>query len=99
MRKIENEMLYAVRSRKNWHSGNTEVRISDGGNWCKVYLHGNLIYTHCLESGERKFTLAGWNTPTTRSRLNALGVNVGQRNFTPYYNGEEISSYKWYFVK
>lgn len=97
MRKIENEMLYAVRSRKNWHSGNTEVRIVDDGTAINVYLHGNHIYTKRGE--DCVFTMAGWNTPTTRSRLHALGVNVWQRNFTPYYNGEEISSYKWYSVK
>lgn len=89
MRVIEKEMLRAIRQKKNWRKDNTEVRISDGGNHIRVYLHGNLIYHKCEESGEEKFSLAGWNTPTTRSRLNALGCGVYQENWIPKRNGKE----------
>ena len=99
MRKIEKAMCAAVKERRNWQSGNTRVEVKDGGNLVKVYLWDNLIYTECLENGVKRFTLAGWNTNTTRSRLNALGVGVTQRNWLPYYNGHEICSDAWYVVK
>jgi hypothetical protein len=98
MRKIEEQMVAAVNERRNWSSGNTRVEVRDGGNWVKVYLHENLIYTECMESGEKRFTMAGWDTNTTRSRLNALGVYVSQVDFKQYYYGKEISPYGWYVV-
>lgn len=70
------------------------------GNNVKVYLHGNQIYE---KSGKyAAFTLAGWNSNTTRSRLRALGVSVRCYNYAPQMevNGEwvDISSSKWYDV-
>ena len=93
MRKIEEAMCAAVKERRDWKSGNTEVV---NAYWCvNVYLHGNLIYREYLD-GTVEFTLAGWNTVTTRSRLNALGIEVRQKNFNAIYNGEEINESKWY---
>lgn len=95
MRTIESKMLQAVNSRKNFKSSNTEVKkILTGVN---VYLHGNNIYS--VINGTAFFSLAGWNTVTTKSRLRALGVNITTKNFTAYYNGEVIDVYKWYEVK
>lgn len=91
MRKIEKEMLAAVEQVKNYANGNTTVRVAK--NEIRVYLHSNLIYKETAEG--RFFTLAGWNTPTTRSRLNALGIDVRQKNFTAVYDGVEISSDEW----
>lgn len=102
MRKIEKKMLNAVRNFNNMCEGNTQVRIIDNGDGttdCKVYLHGNCIYkVHENVMGLKfeSFTLAGWNTPTTRSRLRALGLYVSQMDFLPYYNGIAIDRYKWY---
>jgi hypothetical protein len=89
MRQIESEMLYAVCNRKNMSKDNTQVQVrEDGSIW--VRLHGNLI-AHRGDSGLWQFTLAGWNTPTTRSRLRALGIDIRQRGGVPYYNGQPIS--------
>jgi len=93
MRKIEKEMCAAVRERRNWRESNTEVRRIEGGT--RVYLYGNAIAAF-LDDGTRYFSLAGWNTVTTRSRLNALGARVGQRNWEPYFNGERIDTRKTY---
>ena len=98
MRKIEQAMCAAVKERRNWSCGNTRVQVRDGGNWVKVFLFDNLIFTDCQESGERRFTLAGWNSNTTRSRLNALGCDVAQRNWLPYHNGKQIDKNKWYII-
>ena len=94
MRKIEEQMISAVRSGRSLSVGNTLVSVSNGK--VEVFLHGNKIY---MKEGEKeRFTLAGWNTNTTRSRPHALGVNVCQRNWTHYYKDQEISSYEWYNV-
>lgn len=98
MRKIEEAMCEAVKNRKNFERSNTRVQVRDGGNWVKVFLHDNLIYTSCQESGKAQFTLAGWDTNTTRSRLRALGVDVCHVNGVPVYKGEVINDEKWYFV-
>lgn len=104
MRKIEENMVEAVKKRQNWKSGNTEVTV------ClkplnqiviKVYLHGNEIYSlYEYEDGTQLiyFSLAGWNTVTTRSRLRALGINITQRKSVPLFNGEEVKKNLWYWV-
>lgn len=94
MRQIEEKMIQAVKAGKNFRSGNTVVNVDGSG--IKVYLHGNCIYA--IYEGVKRFTLAGWNTVTTRSRLNALGVDVRQKNWSPIFNGIEISSCDWYTV-
>lgn len=94
MRKIEKEMQQALRNGRNFRRGNTAVIFNESG--AKVYLHGNCIFS--IRQGVKRFTLAGWNSVTTRSRLNALGVGVYQKNFTPIYNGVAINSREWYTV-
>lgn len=91
-------MCEAIKARTNFACGNTQVIISDGGNYVKVYLHGNLIYINCMESGRAKFSLAGWNTSTTRSRLRAIGIDVRTKNYMPYYNGKQIDEKEFYTV-
>lgn len=95
MKTIENKMVQAVNSGKNFRCSNTEVERTETG--CNVYLHGNNIYS--VINGTAFFTLAGWNTVTTKSRLRALGVDVRTRNYVVYYNGVAINSYTWYEVK
>ena len=47
MRKIEEQMVAAIKARKNFKSGNTEVKMTRNEYLCTftamVYLHGNLI--------------------------------------------------------
>ena len=71
MRKIEEAMCAAVKARTNWASGNTTVKNAGNG-LMFVYLFDNLIAT--ISGTVGSFTLAGWNTKATRSRLRALGV-------------------------
>ena len=103
MRQIEEKMVNAVNNYKNFSSSNTVVNVSkeNGCTVIRVYLHNNCIFEKVQNLDgwfERYFTLAGWNTTTTRSRLRALGVDVYQRNYVPMYNGKEISKSKWYTV-
>lgn len=78
MRKIESEMLRAVRKLKPAKLGNTAVTASPTG-WAEVFLHGHRIATVWPErldgygpARHLEVTLAGWDTNTTRSRLRAI---------------------------
>ena len=82
MRKIERQMNEAILNQKDFKKDNTEViTISD----CSfVYLHGNHIAT---VGDTLDICDAGWQTVTTKSRLNALlnefaeGCYLFQKNF------------------
>ena len=89
MRKIETQMNTAIRSRKDFRSANTEVANFTCGATGRlgsiVKLHGNKI----AEIYNNSIVLfdGGWQTVTTKSRLNAIlhefstGTGVVQRNF------------------
>jgi len=68
MRKIERLMNAAITAGKDWKLDNTEVVACS--NVSDVYLHGNLI----ARIGETWIELfdGGWQTVTTKSRLNAI---------------------------
>lgn len=89
MRKIEQQMLDAINGGYNWSLGNTRVHAVIGG--MEIQLHGNIIAT-VDDYGVRvnKATLAKWPTPTTKSRLKALGVDVFTRKGVTYLNGMEV---------
>ena len=85
MRKIETQMNMAIKSQKNWCSGNTQV-ITDNG-FSRVFLHGNHIATYNHVTKELTLFDGGWQSNTTKSRLNALcnefatGFSVFQKNW------------------
>ena len=95
MRVIEKQMLEAIRNGKKFYQDNTEVQVLQNG-CVYVYLFGNCIYK--IVNGTPKFNLCGWNSATTRSRLNALGVNVTSKNRIPHYNGKPISTNSGWIV-
>lgn len=85
MRKIEEQMVAAFRAAnqafssgraKSWKNGNTEVRV--GSATIAVYLFGHAIFQAVYPEAPSvaryrlEFSLAGFNTVTTRSRINAL---------------------------
>lgn len=91
-RNISEMAADAFYSGRKFKQSNTRVENSE------LYLHGNLIAR--LNGGTLQINLCGWNTQTTRERLNALqGVNLKQINFKPYLNGKEINDSGWYDVK
>ena len=88
MRKIERQMNEAILNRKDFFSSNTSVEnyVNNitGVREAVVKLHGN----HIATVGETlQICDAGWQTVTTKSRLNALcnefaeGCYVFQKNF------------------
>ena len=74
MRKIERDMVRAIREGKNWTGGNTTVRHDNGS--FSVLLHGNEIAWGKADAAI-KISSCGWLTVTTKSRLNAIldGLN------------------------
>jgi hypothetical protein len=101
MRKIEKQMLNAISSKADkWMNNNTSVfyvSARESGNpfgaRSEVYLHGNHIADYWHESGSLEVncrTLAQWSTPTTKSRLRALGANVATRKGVTYLNNVAI---------
>ena len=95
MRKIEQEMNRAILLGRNWASGNTAVVFNQSGS-ADVYLHGNHIANCCgvaprqIHVTVNRNTLSRWPTPTTKSRLRALGVDVYTKNHTLYLHGEAL---------
>jgi hypothetical protein len=77
VRKIE-EQIRAVLLREDPKTRNAtlanthiETRLREDGAWItSVYLHGNLIAQNGVTGWG--FKLCGWDTPTTRSRLNRI---------------------------
>ena len=94
MRGIDKQMSAAVAGRINWGMGNTCVIINSNG--LEVRLHGLLIYQE--KDGVKYFTLAGWDTPTTRTRLRALGVDIKRVGGKTYYDGSVVDKNEWYAV-
>ena len=85
MRKIETQMNSAIRSRRDWKSGNTRVEITED-NKAFVYLHGNKIAV--VDEENVQIFDGGYQTVTTKSRLNAIieefimpAAGVFQRNW------------------
>jgi hypothetical protein len=104
MRKIEKQIIAAVKNNQDLKVANSQViscsNVSD------VYLHGHLI----ARIGETWMELfdAGYQTKTTKSRLNALlsafgmeGEYIFQKNFQwflnyqgapiPFFNGMRLN--------
>lgn len=99
MRKIEHEMCAAIRSLKNWKKANTHVEIvhytdlaGDTAYKANVYLHNNHIATVQREIVE--ITDAGWQSNTTKSRLNSL---LGA--FTNYRGSIHQKDWTWYLSR
>ena len=85
MRKIEKNMNSAIWSKTNWAGSNTTVITED--NESRVMLHGNHIATYNHTLKELELFDGGWQSNTTKSRLNALcdefatGFGVFQKNW------------------
>lgn len=98
MRKIEKQMLEAIREGRNWQGGNTTVAHypkDSGIRFCTVTLHGNHIADvwdggKCGEVSAVADTFKRWPTRTTVSRLRALGIDASTRKGVACINGEPV---------
>ena len=89
MRKIEQQMIAAIKGKRNWSSGNTSVHYSEDYKSSTVYLHGNLIAI--VYENDAELFDSGYQTVTTKSRLNAIcrefgvpGEGIFQKDFQWY---------------
>jgi len=87
MRKLERKMNFALSNKSNWSGSNTQVIYNDNTNSSSVYLHGHEIATFDHHTNSIKISSCGYETVTTKSRLNALlsevkyGAKVFQKNW------------------
>jgi hypothetical protein len=77
-----------------WKS--SKVRVSRGRNdrieknkgGVTYYLFGNEIAHYNPMNGTLTLSDAGWETTTTKDRLNGLGANILQKDFTWYTSSQ-----------
>ena len=90
MRKIERAMNFAISNKGNWSSSNTQVTFNESTDCSSIYLHGHQIATYDHNNQAVKLSSCGWQTVTTKSRLNAIldevkyGCRVFQKQFDWY---------------
>jgi hypothetical protein len=85
MRKVTEKTALALFRGESRTVGNTHT---DG---TRLYLHGNLIAVR--GKGFIKLSLAGWNTPTTRERLNGILDIFGVR--ARFYQKNHIAFFQY----
>ena len=87
MRKIEKQMNFAISNKGNWAGSNTSVSYNESTNCSSIFLHGHQIATFDHNLRAVKLSSCGYETNTTKSRLNAIldevksGCKVFQKNF------------------
>ena len=99
MRKLEKQMNHALSNKNNWAGSNTSVSYNDSTNCSSVYLHGHQIATLDHSTNALKLSSCGYETVTTKSRLNAIleevktGCRVFQKKFEWFvsYNNQTQS--------
>ena len=99
MRKIERQMNFALSNKSNWAGSNTTVCYNDSTNCSSVYLPGHQIATLDHNTNALKLSSCGYETVTTKSRLNAIldevkyGCKVFQKQFNWFvsYNNQTQS--------
>ena len=91
MRLIEKQMNFALSNKTNWRKDNTQVVYNESTNCSSVYLHGHQIATLDHNNQALKLSSCGYQTVTTKSRLNAIlceidyGCKVFQKNWDWYF--------------
>lgn len=94
MRKVTEKIAQAFHNGQKLTLGNTYT------NGQAVFLFDNQIIRRC-QDGTVWFNLCGWNTVTTRERINGILADnylngISQRKGTPYYMGKPIDDNTWY---
>ena len=95
MRKIEQQMNFAISNKADWSNSNTRVEFNSNTNCSSIYLHGHQIATYEHNLKAVKLSSCGWQTNTTKSRLNAIldevkyGCKVFQKNFAWFVSYNE----------
>ena len=99
MRKLERQMNFAISNKADWNGSNTQVLYNNSTNCSSIYLHGHQIATVDHNLKAVKLSSCGYQTNTTKSRLNAIldevkmGCRVFQKNWDWFvsYNDQTAS--------
>ena len=92
MRKIEQQMNRAIVNRNNWSNSNTKVEYNESTNCSTIVLHRTAIAVYDHKNQALKLNSGGYQTVTTKSRLNAIlqgliaGASVYQKQFEWFLN-------------
>ena len=88
MRQITKESINAFNWGFTFSKSNMNVKVFN--DVVKLQYHGNTIAIKNRITNKISITNCGWFSNTTKERLNALeGVNIHQKNFVWYLNGNE----------
>ena len=89
MRKITQETIEHFYNAKKFNKANMQIQVLQNVTIMKLY--GNAIaYLYNDVKRTLSITNCGWESNTTKERLNALnGVSINQKNFVWYLNGKE----------
>jgi hypothetical protein len=86
MKQVTKNAVATFNNKGNGTFSNTKVVTENGVT--SMFLFGNKIAEE--KEGVLRITNAGWESNTTKERLNALnGVNINQKNFVWFLNGQE----------
>ena len=83
-------MNFAISNKGDWSSSNTRVEFNNTTNCSSVFLHVHRIATFDHNLKAVKISSCGWQTVTTKSRLNAIlsevkyGCSVFQKQWNWY---------------
>ena len=107
MRKIETLMNSAISTKSDWSNTNTSVEYHPSENLSEVRLHGHLIAWYDHKENTLGISNCGWETNTTKSRLNAIlttfyrGVGIFQKNYQWFISDSRetnnVSSTRWFY--
>ena len=98
MRKLERQMNFAISNKADWSGSNTQGTYNNSTNCSTISLHGHQIATFDHNLKAVKLSSCGYETTTTKSRLNAIleevkwGCRVFQKNFVWFvqYNKQTL---------
>ena len=98
MRKIEQQMNFAISNKGDFSKSNTRVEYNENTNCSTVVLHRTAIAVYDHNTQALKLNTGGWHSVTTKSRLNAIlqeliaGARVFQKQFDWYlsYNNQTV---------
>ena len=78
MRKVTEEMMSAIKGRRQWPGSDTTVTVLEDDSLA-VLLNKNLIAEVAADQKSARLTFDGWVTTITANRLNAIASMFGYR--------------------
>ena len=93
MRKIENELVSAIKENRNWGKSNTMICVDRGGRRQIKKNNGNLIAVIDNLTKTIRINSCSWRTNITKTRLNIILQAVGAKGYVAQRN------HKWVYAR